>query len=74
MEHESDGDTAIATVTKGLVQGLKDLEMGGDQSNYSIVEISQNSKKSTGDLRRLAVTHTPMKDHQLKLVWKTRKE
>ena len=29
--------------------------------------------KSPGDMRRLAVTQTPVKDHQLTLVQKTRK-
>ena len=40
-----------------------------DQPNYSIVEIVQNTEKSPGDLRRLAVTYTPMKDHQQTLAW-----
>ena len=33
----------------------------------SIVKISQNTEKSPGELRRLAVTQTPMKDDQLKI-------
>ena len=33
--------------------------------------ISLNTKKSPGDLRRLAITETPVKDHQLQLVGKT---
>ena len=36
--------------------------------NNSIIEDGQNSEKSPGDLRRLAVTQTPVKDHQLKLM------
>ena len=39
-----------------------------DHPNYNIVTISQNTEKSSGDLRRLAVTQTPVKDHQLMLV------
>ena len=39
--------------------------------NDSIIENDQNTKKSPGDLRRLAVTQTLMKDHQLTLMWKT---
>ena len=66
---------AVGTVTKGSVQGLEDLEinkrMSGNHPNYSIIEISQNTKKSPGDLRRLAVTQTPVRNHQLVLVWKT---
>ena len=35
--------------------------------NYYIFENCQNTEKSPGDLRRLAVTKTPVKDHQLTL-------
>ena len=67
---------AFGTVTKGLLKGLGDLEIGGrvDSPNYTIVENSQNTEKSPGDLRRLAVTQTQMRDHQLSLMWKTLKE
>ena len=34
-----------------------------DHPNYYIIENGQNTKKSPGDLRRLAVTQTPVKDH-----------
>ena len=40
----------------------------------SIHDIGHNTEKSPGDLRRLAVTQTPMKDHQLTLMWKTLKK
>ncbi len=40
----------------------------GDHPNYSIVENGQNTEKSPGDLRRLVVTQTPVKDHQLMLM------
>ena len=33
--------------------------------------MNQNTEKSPGDLRRLAITQTPMKDHQLTPVEKT---
>ena len=77
MEHESDGDTnciryshlSIGTETGGL--GNK--RNSGDHPNNSIVEISQNTKKSPKDLRRLTVTQTPVKNHLLALVWKTLK-
>ena len=39
-----------------------------DHPNYSIAKIGQNTEKSPGGLRRLAVTQTPVKDHQLKLI------
>ena len=35
--------------------------MGGDCQNNSIIEIGQNTDKSPGDLRRLAVAQTPVK-------------
>ena len=42
--------------------------MSGDHLNNSIIENSQNTEKSSGDLRRLAVTQTPVKNHQLMLM------
>ena len=63
---------AFGTVTKGLLKGLEDLEVGGwVGTNDSIIENGQNTEKIHGDLRRLAVTHSPGKDHQLTLMRKT---
>ena len=45
--------------------------MGRDYSNESITESSQNPETSPGDLRRLAVTQTPVENHQLTLMRKT---
>ena len=45
----------------------------GDHSNNCIIEIVRNTEKSPGDLKRLAVTQTPVKNH-LKLMGKTLKE
>ena len=72
---------AFGTVTKGLLKGLENLEVGSrvetiqktallkrDLSNYNIIEKGQNTEKSPGDLRRLAVTQSPVKDHQLTLM------
>ena len=36
--------------------------------NYSMAKIGQNTVKSPGDLRRLAVTQNIVKDYQLTLV------
>ena len=77
VEHENDGYTncnwcswyshqRISKKTRG--NGNK--RTSGDNPNYSIVEIGQNTEKSPGDLRRLVVTETPM----LTLIWKTLKE
>ena len=80
MKYQSDDYTnligALDTVTKGLVKGPGDLEitMGRDHPNYCIIEIYQNTEKSSGDLRRLAVTQISVKDHQLTLIWKIFKE
>ena len=49
---------------------LGNKRMSGHHLNYSIIEIGQNIEKSLGDLRKLSVTRTPMKDHQLREMWK----
>ena len=49
-------------------KGLGSWRTSGDHPNYSIIENLQNTEKSHGDLRRLAVTQTPVKDHQLPLM------
>ena len=36
--------------------------MGGDHTDYRIFVNDQNTEKSPGDLRRLVVTQTPVKD------------
>ena len=43
--------------------GLGNKRTRGDHPDYCIIEIGQNIKKSPGDLRRLAVTQTLVKDH-----------
>ena len=48
--------------------------MSWDLANYNIVQIGQNTEKSSGDMRKLAVTRIPGKDGNLNLVWKTRKD
>ena len=42
--------------------------------NYNITEISQNTKKSRGDLRTNAATETLVKGHQLTSISKTYKD
>ena len=54
--------------------GLGSRRTSGDHPNYSIVENGQNTEKSSGDLRRLAVTQTLVKIHQLTLIGKILKE
>ena len=62
---------ALGTVTKRLIQGLEDLEIRGrvkTTQNNSIVEIGQNTEESPKDLRIVAVTQTPVRNHSLTLV------
>ena len=54
--------------------GLGSWRTSGYHSNYYIIENDQNTEKSPGDLRRLAITQTPVKDHQLTLMGKTLKK
>ena len=57
----------IEEIIKGS-GGLGSWRTSGDHLNHSILEIGQNTEKCPGDLRRLAVTQTPVKDHQKTLV------
>ena len=77
MEHEGDGDTDCDWCTWNSLQkiGIGTGRLGNkrtswDCPDYSIIKISQ---KSPGELRRLAVTETPVRNHQLALVRKTLK-
>ena len=56
---------AFGTVTKGVVGSWR---TGGDHLNYYITENGQNTEKSPGDLGRLAVIQTPVKNHRLTLM------
>ena len=59
----------IGALGKSLKEtgGLGYTRTSGDQPNYRIIKISQNTEKSPGDLRRLAVAQTPVDEHQLTL-------
>ena len=48
--------------------GFGGWRTSGDHPNYYIIENGQNTEKSPGDLRKVAVTQTPVKDHQLTLM------
>ena len=57
----------LGTVTKRLKKGTEGLggkRTSGDHPNYCIIKIGQNTEISPGDLRRLAVTQTLVKDYQ----------
>ena len=78
MEHEGNNYTnrdwcfwySHQRIIKGT-GGLRGKGPSGDHPNYSIIENGQNTEKCPGDLRWLAVTQAPVKDHQLKLLKKT---
>ena len=61
---------ALGTITKGLLKGLGDLEVGGR------VETIQKSAllRTARILTRVLETQTPVKNHQLILMWKTLKQ
>ena len=81
MEHEGDNYTNCdwcswynhQRIIKGT-GGLGGRGMSGNHPNYNIIENGQYTEKSPGDLRRLAVTQTPVKDLQLQLMRKNLKE
>ena len=80
MEHESDGDTNCNWYARYIHQRtdkgtgrLGNKRTSRDHPNDSIIKIGQHTKKSPGDLRRLAVTQTSMENNQLTLVCKTLK-
>ena len=56
--------SALGTIPKGLGERLEELEIRGR------IVTGQNTEKSPGDLRRLAVIQTPIRNHQLKLTRK----
>ena len=73
MEQESDRDTNCnwcswyshqRIVTRTGRFGNK--RTSGNYPNYSIVEIGPNTEKSPGDMRRLAVTQTSVRNQTLK--------
>ena len=58
---------AFGTVTEGLLKGLDDLEVGGRGETIQTTALLKTARI----LRRLGVTQTPVKNHQLTKMWKT---
>ena len=58
----------IGTIPQNLTEVLE-IRGHTEHSKHSMFKIGQNTEKSPGDLRKLAVTQPPMKDHQPMLVW-----
>ena len=78
MEYEGDGDDSCYCFARYDTNRLgKGAERVGNRKtsrehpNYSIVEIGQNTEKSSAGLVGLIVTQTQVKEHQLTLEWKT---
>ena len=74
VEHASEDDTNCNWCSSynhpriGIAtRGIGNMWASRDHPNYSIIEISQNTKKNFGDLKKL-VTQTPVKNHRLTLV------
>ena len=63
----------LGTIPEYMARGLEVVEIG-DHPKYNIVKIGQNIEKVPGDMRRLAITLPPEKDHQLTQAWKKHKE
>ena len=57
-------DTVIQRIGSGT-GGLGNKRMSRDHSNFSIIKIGQNTKKSPGDLKKFAVSQTSFRHHQL---------
>ena len=59
--------SALGTILNGT-ERLRIQRTSGDHPNYGIIKIGQNTEKIHRDLRRLAVTQTSVKNHQLTLI------
>ena len=68
---------ALGTITKALLKGLEDLEDGGRVETIQMTALLGTARilrrvlEIWGDLLSLK---SPMKNHQLTLMWKTLKE
>ena len=69
MEHEGDGDSNFNwhdwNNLRRIGSGTKRLGNKKTSRDNKIIKIGQNTEKSLDDLRRLAVTQTPVRNHHL---------
>ena len=59
---------ALGTISKGLLKDLEDMEFGGRIETIqktALLRTARILRRVLGDSRRLAVTQTPVKNHQL---------
>ena len=75
MENESDNDANCnyhAWYSHQMISTengrFGNMRTNGDHLHYSIVEISQKTERSPGDLRRIAVTSASVESHEITLV------
>ena len=62
---------AFGTVTTGILKRQEDFKVGEQVETIqttTILRIARTPRRVSGDKRRLAVTHSPVKKHQLKLL------
>ena len=61
---------AFGTITKGLLKGLEDLEVGGRVETIQTTVLLKTARilRIILETKRLAVTQSPVRDHQLTLV------
>ena len=65
---------AFGTVTEGLLKDLEDLEVGDRVENIqttALLKTARILRRVLETWAKLVVTQTPVKDHQLTLMWKT---
>ena len=62
---------ALVTVTEGLMKGVEDLEIRGRMETIQTTTLLRSARilRRVQETRRLAVTQTSGKDHQLTLMW-----
>ena len=68
---------AFGTITQGLLKGLEDLEVGRRVETIQMTALLRTARilrRVLKTMRRIAVTQTPVKNHQLILMWKTLEE
>ena len=67
MKHEGGEDISCNRCSRNNPQGIS-KETGALGNKAGIIKISQITKESPADLRRLAVTQTPLENHQLIII------
>ena len=62
--------SVLGTILKGLESGLEELKIRGRFETIQTAALLRSTEKNPGDLWKLVVAQTPVKEHQLTLVWK----